>query len=383
MGDTANAIKRLVRKIAKRKQEKTYFRLDKLDATGALYRVAFGKRSKGKTYAILEKAIENYVLDGSALAYIRRYNEDFRGKRAMELWNGILRDDLIRKYTSGEWTDVHYFSGRWYLCRYDEKGSRIDAPQPIVYGFSLTQEEHEKGADYNRCKIICLDEFISRTMYLENEFVRFENLCSTIIRGRDDVIIYMFGNTINRYCPYFEEMGLKHVRQQAVGTIDLYEYGNSGLTVAVEYYESGNETEKANKYFAFDNPKLRMITDGNWEIALYPHLPIAYEPDDVVYRIYLQFAGDTLQGEVIYKEESYFLFFHPWTREITDDDAIVYSTEHSAKPNYRRRITRPRTEIERKIAEFFIRDKVFYATNEVGEIVRNYLLFCNSDDLDN
>ena len=46
------------------------------------------------------------------------------------------------------------------------------------------------------------------------------------------------------------------------------------------------------------------------------------------------------------------------------------------RPNYKRKITKPTNNLERKIAEHFVKDKVFYADNEVGEIVRNYLIWC-------
>ena len=375
------SLKKLVSRIWNRKQEKTYYRLDRLDATGALYRIAYGKRSKGKTYALLEKTIAENVLHGTQLAYIRRWKEDFSAVNNDAMWNGILADDLIRKYTQGQWTGIYLKSRRWYFCKTEKDGSQIVAPEPLVLGFTISQEEHERGSGYRNARLICLDEFISRGVYLENEFPRFQNLLSTIIRDRGDAIIYMFGNTVNQYCPYFSEMGLKHIREQQPGTIDFYTYGEDGeTTVAVEFTEAGNESERSNKYFGFDNPKLKMITSGAWEIKLYPHLPESFEPWEVVYRFYIQFSGDTLQAEVIKKPDSSFVFIHKWTSPITDPRALVFTPEHSHLPNFRRRITRPTTKLEDRIAMYFRRDKVFYATNEIGEIVRNYLLWCRTPE---
>ena len=45
---------------------------------------------------------------------------------------------------------------------------------------------------------------------------------------------------------------------------------------------------------------------------------------------------------------------------------------------WKRKINKPTNKIEKKIAEHFIKDKVFYSDNEVGEIVRNYLLWCGN-----
>ena len=63
----------------------------------------------------------------------------------------------------------------------------------------------------------------------------FANVLSTIIRHRNDVKIFMLANTVNKYCPYFKEMGLKHITEMKQGSIDIYTYGSSDLRVAVEY----------------------------------------------------------------------------------------------------------------------------------------------------
>jgi hypothetical protein len=77
----------------------------------------------------------------------------------------------------------------------------------------------------------------------------------------------MLANTVNRYCPYFKEMGLKDVEQMPQGEIYVYTYGNKDLTVAVEYCDPVLATNKvASKFFAFDNPQLEMITTGAWEL---------------------------------------------------------------------------------------------------------------------
>ena len=44
-----------------------------------------------------------------------------------------------------------------------------------------------------------------------------------------------------------------------------------------------------------------------------------------------------------------------------------------------RNIRKPTNELARRLAEYFKKDKVFYQDNEVGEIVRNYLIFCAQD----
>ncbi|MFV3037454.1 phage DNA encapsidation protein, partial [Klebsiella pneumoniae] len=103
---------------------------------------------------------------------------------------------------------------------------------------------HDKSTSFPDIDLIIFDEFLTNRLYLNDEFILFMNTVSTIVRRREDVKIYMLGNTVNKYCPYFAEMGLEHIPKMTQGTIDVYAYGNSDLTVAVEYCKSPDSKVK-------------------------------------------------------------------------------------------------------------------------------------------
>ena len=356
-----------------------YYSLKNILAKNAQYNVIFGERSNGKTYAVLLYALKRYAETGEQVAIVRRWQDDFTGKRGATMFDGIVANGEIRKSTNGEWSGVYYWGARWYLCRY-ENDKRVIAEKPFAYGFSISSMEHDKSTSYPEITTILFDEFISRGMYLPDEFVLFMNVISTIVRNRTDVRIFMLGNTVNKYCPYFTEMGLKHVREMTPGNIDIYKYGNSDLRVAVEYTANTRQGKKSDFYFAFDNPKLAMITGGAWEIDIYPHCPVKYKPNEILYTFFIIFAGDTLQCEIISHDDLLFIFIHRKTGEIKYPETdLVFTPEHSPRANYRRKITKPQTTIEKRIAQLFARDKVFYADNDVGEIVRNYLIWCSKN----
>ena len=354
-----------------------YYSLKNILSKNCIYNMIFGERSNGKTYAALKYGLENFCRDGSQTAIIRRWREDFTGKRGQTMYDALVSNGEIERLTSGEYTSVYYYGSRWFLCRYDEDGKRIQHDKPFAYGFALSSMEHDKSTSYPDITTIVFDEFLTRTMYIPDEFVLFMNTISTIIRHRTDVKIFMLGNTVNKYCPYFKEMGLSHIKEMQPGDIDIYQYGNSDLTVAVEYTRPNKQGKESDMYFAFDNPKLSMITGGSWEIDIYPHCPVKYKPKDVLFTYFIEFSGDLLQCEIIQHEDLCFTFIHRKTTDLKDpDNDIIYSPEYDPRSNWKRKITKPRTAIETKIAEHYNRDKVFYADNEVGEIVRNYLLWC-------
>lgn len=356
-----------------------YYSLKNILAKNAQYNVIFGERSNGKTYAVLLYALKRYAETGEQVAIVRRWQDDFTGKRGATMFDGIVANGEVRKATNNEWTGIYYWGSRWYLCRY-ENDKRVIAEKPFAYGFSISSMEHDKSTSYPEITTILFDEFISRGMYLPDEFVLFMNVISTIIRNRTDVRIFMLGNTVNKYCPYFTEMGLKHVRDMTPGNIDIYKYGDSDLRVAVEYTANTRKGKKSDFYFAFDNPKLAMITGGAWEIDIYPHCPVKYKPNEILYTFFIIFAGDTLQCEIISHDDLLFIFIHRKTGEIKYPETdLVFTPEHSPRANFRRKITKPQTTIEKRIAQLFARDKVFYADNDVGEIVRNYLIWCSKN----
>lgn len=357
-----------------------FYSLKNILTRDAQYNVIFGERSNGKTYAVLKYGIERFAANGEQLAVVRRWQDDFTGKRGNTMFDALISNGEITKATKGEWTGVYYYGSKWYFCKHDEDGKRITHEKPFAYGFAISTMEHDKSTAYPNITTICFDEFLTRTAYLPDEFVLFMNVISTIVRHRTNVKIFMLGNTVNRYCPYFKEMGLAHVKEMQPGTIDVYRYGDSELKVAVEYTLPNKDGKESDFYFAFDNPKLSMITGGTWEIDIYPHCPVKYTPAEIVFTYFIEFSGDLLQCEIICHNDLYFTFIHRKTTELKHPETdLIYTTDFSPRPNYRRKITIPTTPLERRIADLFKKDKVFYADNEVGEIVRNYLIWCGKD----
>lgn len=374
-----------MRRSRKKQEKQEYYTLEPILKENAHYNIIIGERSNGKTYSVLRKVLDDYLEMGNQAALLRRMQEDFIGKRGAGLFQPLIDNGEIELLSAGEWTSVYYYASRWYLCKYkeDKKGNveRITSKEPFMYGFALSQMEHEKGTGYPKVKTIVFDEFITRMAYLRDEFVLFMNTLSTIIRSRDDVTIFMLGNTVNKYCPYFDEMGLRHIKDMKQGEIDVYQLKHTSgktLKVAVEYCKPFEKGKKSDFYFAFDNQKLEMITTGVWEIDLYPHCPEHYRPKDVLFTYFIEFDGELLQCEIVYVNQSEFTFIHRKTTPIKYPDTdLIYSTKFDPRPNYRRKITKPTLDIEKKILYFYKADKIFYQDNEVGEIVRNYLLWCN------
>ena len=355
-----------------------YYSLNKINKKNATYNVIFGERSNGKTYATLKQVLENYFSDGSQFSYIRRWSVDVQPKRMNNLFNAIIEDGYLEKLSGGKFTAIFYRTGRFYLCTYNDKGKPIYNEEDVIgYAFSLSENEHNKANSYPRVTTIIFDEFLTNKIYLPDEFMLFMNTVSTIVRQRTNVKIYMLGNTVNKFCPYFKEMGLTNILTMKQGTIDVYTYGETKLKVAVEYADSKKKFKKNNFYFAFNNPKLKMITGGSWELNIYPHAPVKWLPKNIMFTYFIDFNDSLYQCEIINKDDNVFTYIHEKTTPIKNPDKdIIYTLDYNPKINYNINILKPLNDYQNKITWFFTHDRVYYQNNNVGDAISNYLKIC-------
>ena len=360
------------------KELSMYYDINPIDETNAVYRMIIGSRSNGKTYSVCRHIVENYFARGERAAYIRRYDEDIQPKHLSSLFAPHYK--LIEELSGGEWNSVYYRAKEFHLCYIDEDG-KITAKDPTAFCVtaSINTAEHTKGQDRGEIHLILFDEFMTRDAYLSNEFVQYCNLLSSLIRNRDNCTIYMLANTVNRYCPYFKEMGLKDVESMPQGQIYLYHYGSADLSVAVEYCSPVKATEKvASKYFAFDNPQLEMITTGAWELMMYPRPPYKIFENDIKYRFYIQFGEALLCGEIVHpknRTSDLFIFVHPQTKDIDIGDKTVLYTDSFTTSRYHVRFLKDMpTELHKLIYNLVTKKAVCFNSNETGEIWRNWLM---------
>lgn len=372
--------KQKIKELKKQKVELNFNFLDLIrEFPDATYYMAFGERSGGKTYTALDYALERWKFDGKTIAYIRRFDEALKPKRAQQLFSPFEKNGYIEFITEGQYDCTVYRVGRWYFAKRDPETGKPDniSPEPFAYAFALSQVENDKSASFPDTDTIFFDEFLTRDYYFPNEFALLMNIISTIVRFRIGVKILMAANTVNQYNPYFGEMGLTHAPDLAPGGVECYNYGDSRLQVVVTHTEAPKQGKPSDYYFAFDNPRLKMVTESAWEIDIYPHYKGKIKNRDILYTFFILFDNNTLKCDVIRIDGGGAIInIVPHTGEIKDPETLIYSPEISPLPNHRVNVMKPFYPIEQKIATLFKMDKVFYGTNQCGEVVRNYLKYC-------
>lgn len=344
-----------------------FYSTKRIDKTGALYRLIIGQRSNGKTYSVCKKILSEHLKTGEKGAYIRRFDEEITPKNIKQLF-----DEMLLK-TKTKWNGTEYKNRIFTLVTRDENGVIIDRdPVPLCQCFALNTWETSKGVDRGYFKYIVFDEFLTRTLYLANEFVIFTNLLSSLLRNRDGTVIYMLANTVSKHAPYFREM-LIDPNKLKQGEIQLIQYENTDLTIAIEYCSECAETKTVNKYFAFGNPQLKMITSGVWEFKNYPHLPISFNKNDVMLKFFINYDNQLICGNVM-KYKQPIIYFFPQTKSIDLDKYILYDFEIDLNPLHTQTLNCDITRGHIVIADIIKNNRCFYSDNSTGEIIRNWLI---------
>lgn len=355
-----------------------WYSYDAIDKIDSVYKIIIGERSNGKTYGWCKKVLEEYLKTGTPSAYIRRHDEQIKPRNLQKLFHPQL--DWVEEATKGKWNGIKYYLNNYYLIRTEtlpngETKRVAEDKNEFCRAYAISTAETSKGADRGAVKYICFDEFITRQFYLQNEFVMYQNLLSSIIRKRSGIIIYMLANTVNRYCPYFRDMGLSKAATQTPGTIDVYKIGKTESQIAMEYCAESGKNPTVKQYFAFDNPQLEMITSGAWEIALYRHAPPQLSSARIILSFFVIFTGQVIQGDIHMYQGYPIVFFHPKSTQIKNPEKTIIYTQDTtdSNPLHQTDVRIKPTKAHALIADLFNQKKTFYSDNETGEVINNWL----------
>lgn len=355
--------------------KKRFYDIKPIKEVNADFNLIYGQKGNGKTTTTLQDLLEECIRNNWQFVILRRWEEDFRGGRATTMFSDIASRGFIGKITDNKWDNIVYFHKAWYFCRYDEElDKRVKAEEPIAYARALTSYEHDNGNQYPSVHRIVFDEFIT-DKELPDEFTIFMKVYDNIKRRKDDFKVYMLGNTVNYFSTYWGNFGIDNIHKQQPGTIDVYTAKEQGheVKVACEYCENiiGSEEKATISVFANKNPKLNMIVSGGWEIGSYPRPP-KFRPKDILFVFFIQFYEYTFQCEIVSVDDGVFLNIHPKTGTIKGDNDIIYSNEYHHEYNYRRSLNYTGDKLGKLVTQLFNTDKVFYASNEVGNIIDSY-----------
>ena len=74
-----------------------FYSLKNILAKKAQYNIIFGERSNGKTYSVLKYGLQKFCETGEQTAIIRRWGDDFKGKRGESMFNALVSNWEVEK----------------------------------------------------------------------------------------------------------------------------------------------------------------------------------------------------------------------------------------------------------------------------------------------
>lgn len=338
--------------------------------------VELSERSTGKTTNFLLYGMTMNKMYGTTIQYIRQKEMMIAPKNSKDIFKTILQYDYVEKITDGKYNSITYNSRRWYYCKTDENGDIVEtANEHFMFMLSIDNAEQYKSS-YNAPlgDFIIFDEFIGK-FYQTNEFVNFNDLVKTIIRDRQSPIIIMLANTIDKNSIYFNELEiydkiqLMHQGENEIITSD------KGTKIYVEILESSQKkNKKRNKvnelFFGWKNPLINSITGDDWSLSNYPHIPKNLNQKLFHVKHYIEFNNKLVRIDLV-KDDTLGIYccLHYATKLY--DDSIIYTINDIKDSRYRFKFGF--TDFDKKIWQLYVRNKFYYATNDIGTFIETYV----------
>ena len=361
-----------------------FYSLDRIIHEDADYNLIFGERGNGKTYAMQKYAIERFLTTGEQTFLLRRWVEDVKQSNVQNFLDGNLISQLS-DMSDGRFTTVLYRNNWFFMAKYDDKGKPIlDESNRFMFVWNVNESERLKGQSFPNVTTVIYEEFISLSNqgYIPNELTLFLNILSTIIRDRVNVKIWMLGNTVNPYNPYFEHFGIKGLDLKQGDIATKYD-AKTGCKVAIEFCAKRNKGSSfgtSEKYFAFgtNSGVTDMITTGKWQI---PDVPkCKFNPRLSVYRLGVTFDDKWMIVHLMRDTNKQFLF----VQAVKDHSQIgknwlVLDLVPNPKPNYYTSFANiPQSRVSDTILDLLNNNKIWFDDNLTGSYFNNFISQSNA-----
>ena len=294
------------------------------------YLMPLGEKSNGKSFAVKHYVVAEAIKDDRhKFIYLRRWQEDIKQSLVIQYFGDLNTDGWLMEHTENKANGVTVYQGGIYLAYTDSTGDTTRG-KLIGYARALSQSEHYASGDYTDCSNMMFEEFISNASYLAREPEKLMIWVSTVAR-RNEIRVWLIGNTLSRVCPYFAEWDLRNVPKQKQGTIDVYDFKTDQIdddgepvTVKIAVQLCENSGKNSKMIFGKAAP---MITGGHWKTEEHAHLPKPVRKYSEVWSVVIEAVNFKFLAQVLYDPEGGGLIWYvqpkttpiqPGTRVITD-----------------------------------------------------------------
>lgn len=335
------------------------------------YCILMSTRKTGKTNTLLTMGLISAWVYGTMIAYVRQTEEMIDYRNIKSFFDVQLANNYVSIITGGEYSGIQIKGDYASFVHYDDKMKVDKRSAPIMVFLSISKQlSYKSTLNLPRCNMVLFDEFAGQYGY--NEYVEFNQLLSTIIRDKTEVMICMLANSISLYNPYFKELtiakDIKNLKQNESAIIKT----RKGTSLYVELIgDTSPERQELNTlYFGFDNPKLSAITGGDWAVAEYPHI----EREDrciITKSIYLIYSDQIVQFELVNNDKMGIHVLVHAASKISEKALLIFTISDILDIRYK--FAFGNGKFCKLLWRLYDDHKYFYSDNETGDIVEQYV----------
>lgn len=287
-----------------------YYSSKKLRKVKCDYYFIIGQKSNGKSFDVKSLLIKEALTKGRRFAYMRRW---FADRTASKVERYFTDDKLFSVNNYEPYTEVQAYTDTIYLGNRDDKGKKT---KDLIIGYSvgLSSEQHYASMPFPDVYNILFEEFITDTGYFgqgSDEVELFLRMCSTIFRERKDTCVYMLGNTISRFCPYFTTFGID-INKLEKGNIYYFDFDDNGnhIKIGLEWCDN-----IVNNKIVFGK-SAKMINGGEWLTSTVPIVNRDTRQDKLLFKFFVKKENSIYKALVLCSENGEpYIFVYPYNKE--------------------------------------------------------------------
>lgn len=322
------------------------------------YNIILGPRSNGKSFGTKNGVVSACFREGCKMALIRR--NDLENKDNI-LQNYFL-DCNVEAITNGEYDSIVAWRKDLFFAKYDPDTGKYIKGRQLGRGFSVSAVMHTKSGVYVNYKYAIYEEFVSMSVYLQNEPYLLMQTISSIFRNHDGRV-FMVGNTITPLCPYFGEWGLKNIPNMKQPQIDTYTMKNEdGTECIIKVFMTEATDKKSNMFFGHN----KEIHGGAFHTDTHDHVEGDIQNANIIYTVVFCCESRKFLAQFMELNGAHFWYISPKTSEIQNNTRTIGDLR--TQSDLHTKGLTPISPNEARVFEFFKMGRIRYSDNLTGTL---------------
>lgn len=177
--------------------KKIFYDYEKLKSYDALISIVLSERGVGKTYGAIKECIKDFLKNGNQFIYLRRYHSELK-TATPNFFDAIINNE---EFPEVDFQVKTTKNGATFLINGEIAG----------WAVPLSTSNILKSTSFPKVRTIVFDEFCVTQgvyRYLSNEITQLLDLIETVGRLRDNVRVWLLGNSTSVTNPYFNYWNL-------------------------------------------------------------------------------------------------------------------------------------------------------------------------------